>query len=549
MILIAVSMLSVALHNPSIIIHQQNALAQINDTIFKTYENSTYGILMQYPSDWKKVEPSPSSQTSNFNIIVGFLSPKESAFYRSPPAALSIGIQNLSPSQSITVDQYSGAQINFIRQQARVLESNTVDLKGNNNTLAHKIVYINNEGQKVMQVWTIKGNKAYHITYAANETRYADYLPPVQKMIDSFKIVSLTEFNDNNSIKSITKSNSTGSLLSSSSAADGYTTTTKTTGAGNATASSDFNFAAGGDWGCTDDTTDTVNNILEKSPELVLGLGDYSYGEEYGEDSEKCWFDITKPIDGIMKIAIGNHDTGADLEALMNHFGLTEQYYSFDYQNVHFIALGTEKEYLDMSNDKAKEQLAFVQSDLKKASSNPNIDWIIPFFHRMMYAREPSSIVDSYDHNIVDIYHPLFEKYGVHLVLQGHSHSYERTYPLRYNPEGNIKNPIITSKDSSNNYRNVDGLVIATVGTGGAFPTILHIVPEYIAVGYKNLFGFLNVDVSADGKTLVGTFYDTADGEIKDRFTITKSSETATPIDDSIGSGGGGEDSGDSDGG
>src|ERR687890_1500080 len=133
MILIVVSMLSVALYNPSIITHhQQNALAQINDTIFKTYENSTYGILMQYPSDWKKVEPSPSSQTSNFNIIVGFLSPKESAFYRSPPAALSIGIQNLSPSQSITVDQYSGAQINFIRQQARVLESNTVDLKGNN---------------------------------------------------------------------------------------------------------------------------------------------------------------------------------------------------------------------------------------------------------------------------------------------------------------------------------------------------------------------------------------------------------------------------------
>ena len=32
-----------------------------------------------------------------------------------------------------------------------------------------------------------------------------------------------------------------------------------------------FNFAAVGDWGCTDDTTDTVNNILDKSPELVLG--------------------------------------------------------------------------------------------------------------------------------------------------------------------------------------------------------------------------------------------------------------------------------------
>ena len=32
------------------------------------------------------------------------------------------------------------------------------------------------------------------------------------------------------------------------------------------------------------------------------------------------------------------------------------------------------------------------------------------------------------------------------------------------------------------------------------------------------------MDVSSDGRTLVGTFYDNADGQIKDTFTITKSS-------------------------
>ena len=189
MTIITISILSVALHNPLIIIHQQNVLAQINDIIFKTYVNSIYGIIMQYPSDWKKVEPGQFSQTDNFNIVVGYLSPKESASYRSPPAALSVGIQNLPNSQSITLDQYSDAQINFIREQASVLESNTTTLKGDNNTLAHRIVYINSEGQKIMQVWTIKGDKAYHITYATNQTRYYDYLPPVQKMIDSFEIL------------------------------------------------------------------------------------------------------------------------------------------------------------------------------------------------------------------------------------------------------------------------------------------------------------------------------------------------------------------------
>jgi hypothetical protein len=138
-----------------------------------------------------------------------------------------------------------------------------------------------------------------------------------------------------------------------------------------------FNFAAAGDWGCTDDTIDTVNNILDKNPELVLGLGDYSY-----EDTADCWLDIIQPIDNIMKISIGNHDDDQFLTEYMNHFGLTKEYYSFDYQNVHFIALATESGYLDMSKDKAKEQLAFVKSDLEKTSANPNIKWIIPFFHQ-----------------------------------------------------------------------------------------------------------------------------------------------------------------------
>src|SRR5919107_949840 len=276
-----------------------------------------------------------------------------------------------------------------------------------------------------------------------------------------------------------------------------------------------FNFAAVGDWGCTSATTDTVNNIVDKKPELVLGLGDYSY-----EDSENCWFKKIQPINNIIKISFGNHDN-IGLKELMGHFGLTSEYYSFDYQNVHFIALATESGYLDMSTDRAKEQLAFVKSDLEKASLDPNIDWIIPFFHRIMYPKCECGLVDPFDRNLMDIYHPLFEKNGVNLVLQAHAHTYERTYPLRVNPE-NIDNPIVTSRDLRD-YPGIDGLVIATVGTGGATSTVSHTDPRYRALVYKNLFGFLNVDLSSDGTTLVGTFYDNNGGEIKDQFTITKS--------------------------
>src|SRR4051812_34246164 len=54
------------------------------------------------------------------------------------------------------------------------------------------------------------------------------------------------------------------------------TTTTRTTTETPPAApsiSTNFNFAAAGDWGCTDATTGTVNNIADKAPEVVLGLG------------------------------------------------------------------------------------------------------------------------------------------------------------------------------------------------------------------------------------------------------------------------------------
>jgi PsbP-like protein len=65
----------------STIIHhqQEEALAQTNDddnNNFKAYDNPTYGISMQYPSDWIKIEPSQISHESSFNIIVGFYSKK-----------------------------------------------------------------------------------------------------------------------------------------------------------------------------------------------------------------------------------------------------------------------------------------------------------------------------------------------------------------------------------------------------------------------------------------------------------------------------------------
>jgi hypothetical protein len=280
-----------------------------------------------------------------------------------------------------------------------------------------------------------------------------------------------------------------------------------------------FNFGAAGDWGCNSRTTATVNNIVDKNPELVLALGDYAY---YGLTAN-CWFDDIRPIENIMKIAIGNHDIkGSKLTEYMEHFGLTSQYYSFNFQNVHFTVMA---DYLP--KEKGSEQYTFVQNDLAKAAADPNIDWIVVTHHIQRYASTKHYEIPN-ENKWNNIYHPLFEQYDVDLVLQGDQHNYQRTYPIKYNSESPA-NPIITDK-KTNDYTNPEGQIYLTVGTGGQslFKLNGNKAP-YLIITQDKVYGFLNVDVTAKqgGTTmLVGTFYKNnknGSGEMTDQFTIAKS--------------------------
>jgi hypothetical protein len=272
-------------------------------------------------------------------------------------------------------------------------------------------------------------------------------------------------------------------------------------------APSEFNFAAAGDWGCTYDTTDTVNNIVDKNPELVLGLGDYSYDE----DPADCWLKKVKPINDKMKIAIGNHDM-EKLNIYTNHFGLKEQYYSFNYYNVHLVALSTELAYKPFSS-----QYEFVENDLSKAASDPNIDWIVVYFHKQMYA-SPSNH-DDYP-TLRSTYHPLFNEYGVDLVLQAHNHNYERTYPIKFNSNSPF-NPITTTTNT-NTYTDPDGQIFATIGTGGVSLYAFTGKADHFVKQYGD-FGILNIDVTNEpqSSSLTGKFY-ANNGKLIDQFIIYK---------------------------
>src|SRR5215213_5120358 len=125
----------------------------------------------------------------------------------------------------------------------------------------------------------------------------------------------------------------------------------------------DFNIAAVGDWGCNDSMTKTVNNIVSKNTEVTLGLGDNSYGK-----TADCWFSKLSPIDGQMKTAIGNHDVASTqlLAQYLNHYNMQQQYYSFNYQNIHFLVMSTEMPY-----GVGSAQYNFVQDDLQTSVCSP----------------------------------------------------------------------------------------------------------------------------------------------------------------------------------
>src|SRR5215217_1697358 len=210
------------------------------------------------------------------------------------------------------------------------------------------------------------------------------------------------------------------------------------TAADNATLA-DYNFAAAGDWGCTNDTINTVKNIMNHKPELILALGDLSYNK-----TAQCWLDIINPIADKTKIVIGNHETDSTkkLKDYTEFFELEKQYYSFNYQNVHFIAISTELPY-----ENGSEQYEFVNNDLSKVSSDPKIDWIVVFFHSLAYT-SPADIGkgNRAEKEFRATYHPLFDKYDVDIVLQAHNHNYQRTYPIVFNND-KPKEPIVTDKN------------------------------------------------------------------------------------------------------
>jgi predicted phosphodiesterase len=280
----------------------------------------------------------------------------------------------------------------------------------------------------------------------------------------------------------------------------------------------DINIVVAGDFYCNDETEDTIENIILVNPELIITTGDHVKDET----SASCWIEMSQPIKDKMKIAIGNHDIEFSniYKQIVDYHQLEKPYYSHDFQNVHFISMSTEHPFEEKS-----KQYEFINNDLEKTSKNENTDWIIVHQHKPFYSthndREEAK-------QLRDTFLPLFEKYNVDLIIYGHNQYYERTYPILYNKEIEdtideeaIPQPIITD-NSPSNYKNTKGIKFLTVGTGGDELSSPKATPDYLVIQDDEEYGFLNLKLEDNGKTLVGEFQ-TNDGDILDSFTLQKS--------------------------
>jgi hypothetical protein len=284
---------------------------------------------------------------------------------------------------------------------------------------------------------------------------------------------------------------------------------------------SEFDFVVAGDYGCDSKTRQTIKDMEEQDTDLTFALGDLSEVK-----NPNCFFDIVSKLDNndSFKITLGEQDTDSNkvrsssrFSDFVRHFDLESPFYSFDYKNVHFLAMSTGKS-LFVPYANGSEQYNFISNDLRNAANDSGIDWIIVYGYRPFYT---SPTIHPGTEVLRETYSPLFEKYGVDLVITSHNHNYQRSYPLVYNVE-HSREPIIKDVNTSN-YSMPGVPIYVGVGTAGNNLYDFRGQAPFMVTQYSET-GFLHVNITkTEQNLLTGSFYNVGTGNYDDRFIIVKS--------------------------
>ena len=106
--------------------------------------------------------------------------------------------------------------------------------------------------------------------------------------------------------------------------------------------------------------------------------------------------------------------------------------YSFDYGPIHFVVMRSNDAINGLIGNKiSDEQIEWLKADLAEANENPNIKWKIGMMHELAFRPHHNKNSGNYNTDVTGPQLlPIFTKYGLDLVIGGHSHYSNYTYPL-----------------------------------------------------------------------------------------------------------------------
>jgi hypothetical protein len=173
---------------------------------------------------------------------------------------------------------------------------------------------------------------------------------------------------------------------------------------------------------------------------LILMLGDNAYNSGTDSEYQNAVFNMYPTIlrQTPLWSTLGNHDTASSTNppATLPYYQMftfpqnaevggfasgTEDYYSFNYGNIHFVCLDS----MTSARTAGSPMLMWLQNDLAANTK----EWIIAFWHHPPYTK--GSHDSDTENQLIEMRQnvlPILEAHGVDLVLTGHSHSYERSF-------------------------------------------------------------------------------------------------------------------------
>lgn len=248
-----------------------------------------------------------------------------------------------------------------------------------------------------------------------------------------------------------------------------------------------FTFTAFGDQGVGYHALANDSLILGQNPAFHLHAGDIAYGDPAGQGKAsdtgfdpRTWDQFLAQTESVAKsvpwmVSFGNHDMEAWYSP--NGYGGEEArftlpdngpdrknlpgVYSFVHGNTAIISLDPNDISFEIPANlgiSGGTQTTWFEAQLRKYRAAKDIDFIVVFFHHCAYC---TSTAHASEGGVRQEWVPLFEKYTVDLVINGHNHQYERTDVIKAG-EVARKLPI-----GGTAYPETDGVVYVTAGAAG----------------------------------------------------------------------------------